>query len=122
MSITFSYRGCPEDTELNVANRNGYVILRELLGLASPECYGSIGAIQMLRELSVATSRTSGAVIAGSDTQVERVILTAEGVNVEKGCRVIDCGLSEEQLVRYVTRLMVLAIEAEKAGEDVYWG
>lgn len=122
MSITFNAERCPEELSLNVANRNGYVILRDLLDMPSPEAYGELDAGSVLRSLSVARARLSGLTVPSSREQAERVVLSAEGVSVEKGCTVIDCGLSGGQLARYVNSLTALARWAERAGEPISWG
>lgn len=122
MSITFDAENCPETLGLNVANRNGYVILRELLDVASPEAYGELDPSTVLRSLAVARARITGITIPTTETRGERVVLSAEGVSVEQGCLVIDCALTEEQIIRYVNRLTDLAKWAEQAGENILWG
>ena len=121
MSITFSTPTTNWGEELNVANRNGFVILRDLLGLTSPECWGEIDPATVLRELALWETRVPGAVIPASTTQTERVVLTAEGVSVEKGCRWISAGLPREQLERYVRHLTALAELAQARGEEISW-
>jgi len=121
MSITFHTESSPTSLELNVANRNGYVILRELLDLIDPEPWGSLDPSAVIRQLSVAAARVHGVTIPASDTQGERVVLSEEGVSVERTCRVIDCGLPSEQIERYIQRLSRLARFAEQKGETILW-
>jgi hypothetical protein len=122
MSMTFYTKSSPEHLQLNVANGNGYAILRDLLGLGPKvECWGEISASAVLCQLAVSASRVLGAVEAPSDTQGERVVLTTSGVSVEKTCRVISGGRSIEQLERYVERLRALAEHAEANGEEISW-
>jgi len=121
MSITFHTESSHENLELNVANRNGYVILRELLDIVDPEPWGSLAASAVIRKLSVAAARVHGATIPASDTQGERVTLSPEGVSVERTCRVIDCGLDTAQVERYIYRLSRLARYAELQGEEILW-
>ena len=122
MSITFFSPTSPEHLELNVSNRNGYVILRELLDQVDVECYGSLNASTTLRSLAVARCRVMGIVRPTTDTRGERVVLSSAGVAVEKTCRVIDFGISGEQVERYIDRLTVLAQWAVTKGEAVSYG
>jgi hypothetical protein len=38
------------------------------------------------------------------------------------GCRVIECGLQEEQINRYIALLMLICEEAERREEKIVWG
>jgi hypothetical protein len=122
MSIDFSTKNSPENLNLNVANGNGYMILRDLLDIPSPESWGSIDPSAVLRALAVSRARVAGLVRGPSESRAERVVLTAEGVSVEQGCLVIDCGVSGDQLARYTNTLTALAQWAEAAGETILWG
>jgi len=121
MSITFSAgRNTPETLEVNVSNRNGFVILSELLDMGpSPEPWGDLDPTSMLAKLATAECRVFGIVRPTTDNNGERVELTTEGVSVVKTCRVIDFGITAEQVERYITRLRALAGWALENGEEV---
>jgi len=122
MSITFHTATSPSALELNVANRNGFVILRDLLSMGPEvESWGGIGAEAVFAQLAVSAYRVPSAVIAASDNKGERVVLSVGGVDVQKTCRVISAGLPVEQLERYVERLRALAQYALENGEEILW-
>ena len=57
MSITFNTENSPAEFDLNVANGNGYMILRDLLDVDAPECWGSIQPATVLARLATAGAR-----------------------------------------------------------------
>ena len=118
MSITFHTATSPESMELNVANGNGYTILRDLLDQGpDPESYGDLDPNAVLRSLALSSSRVRGMVRPTRDNGGEEVVLSTSGVSVKRVCRVIECGLGEEQIERYIVRLEALATYAAERGE-----
>jgi hypothetical protein len=122
MSITFNTENSPAEFDLNVSNRNGYMILRDLLDVEAPECWGSIQPARVLARLATVEARLGALVSPAVEEQSERVVLTSEGVSVEHGAYFYSGGVSPEQLERYVASLTALAMWAEGAGEEIHWG
>jgi len=113
MSVTFNFEGSGVDG-LNVSNRNAETVC-ELIGVPFDYC-GEVEAQTVISSLAVAdpvghTKET---------TDNHGVEISSEGV--KSVCRIIDYGLSQEQISYYASAMLRLALDALAAGRPIHWG
>lgn len=111
MSVSFYLDGEADDLpELNVANANARALLR-MLGLeAEGDLVGSIDPEDLLFRISMA-----------DPTSAQRPMTDNHGVHIAEDAvrqvpRMIDCGLQEDQVRRYLQILTFLAETAKERG------
>jgi hypothetical protein len=123
MSIDFHTENLPRGLWLNVANRNGFVILTELFDLphGTVESWGSIDPRTVLVKLATAEARITGVVRPDEDNHGERVELSEHGVAVVPTCRVITFGITRDQVERYISALRRIAEWAVEHDEEILW-
>ena len=116
---------CPE---ANFANANATDILR-LLGL-EPSGWGEIEVVAMpslLQRCLVVLARESSRghlIHDASESGGERkMTVNADGMpEIGTSCRVINCGNSDEQIVRRVTSVRDLIVWAHERNYKINWG
>lgn len=122
-SICMGYGSDPNDDPLgtdsmNVANAAARIILHTLLGYGQDEKdgeYGSLNPRDVLSRLATAESRVPGAVRRPSDNQGVRI----DANGVRPVCRVIDFGMNQDRIQRYVDTLREMAEKALAAGSEI---
>lgn len=118
MSVSF-WLASREDEAMNVSSRNARVILVGLLGFSPDgvEAGGQLDPHEVLLQLATSDMRIKGLTVPTSEEQSVRI--SEEGVGL--GPKVIDCGVSIDQLERYVKVLRGMAVEAESNSELIYY-
>lgn len=106
MSIIIHAAGTFEGPELNISNAN-FSILAQLLQLDTDEngC-GSVEAIELIKKIAFARSE-----MQHSSSEWERTPSAYRGA---KGAHIIEMGLNEQQLLRYLERLEPIIIYAKQ--------
>lgn len=114
MSVDFNACGI----NMNVANRSAAIILFDILGYGRSELelWGELDPADVLRRL--ATVRESDHVQPASETR--GVYVDENGVG--EGALCIDFGYSEDRLIRYTTKLQIMAELASERGEQITYG
>jgi hypothetical protein len=129
MSVTFClpyefYSACVGEDEdhgdFNVSNVNAGFIVREVLGIDDPEAVydGSLATHLVAQRVATYLTKPSD-VVAPSETQ--GVYIDENGVG--PGARFIDCGRSEDQVLRYLRSLRHLVdVANERGAPEIVWG
>lgn len=106
------------DGEFNVANGNGYFIVRDILGFEGNVLFGGpLDPQDVLRSVA--------AYEAKSGTKEDRVsesgvVLTADGV--APSSTLVEFGRDTRQVQSYLDRLTVLANICVERGAEITWG
>lgn len=111
MSVTFNFQGSGLEG-LNVSNRNAATVC-DMIGVPFDFC-GEVSPDTVIANLAVANPSTI------ETTDNHGVEISSEGV--KSVCRVVDFGLTHEQLARYACSMLEIALAAREAGESIFWG
>lgn len=114
-----------ETPEANFTNANAHNLLMLLGEIPTEDVYGS-WALADLPIVRRAIMRAR----AGSRVHLIREASESRGVKVvngpvptiERGCKVIDCGNTNEQTLRRLATLEKVIIYAQEHGWEVHWG
>lgn len=109
----------PEPFSLNVANDNGFFILRDVFNLQDGEVdyCGSIDSTTLALKLAFFTDLEAGIQEPREDQAIR---MDENGVSL--GVKMTHCGRSLQQIERYLTSLKAMVEQAVEEGCGITWG
>ncbi len=118
-----------EAPEVNMSETNAAHLLALLSQTTHDDEFGSwqVGYLPMIRRAIMRIRANANSrkhlVNEVSETFNVRVVNGPDGVSaIERGCRVINCGNTDEQTMRRLDKLEAVVIYAQVHGWEVHWG